>query len=210
MQVHIIPVTAYEQNCSLIICEKTGKAAVVDPGGDLERIKAQIAKHGANLEKIIVTHGHFDHCGAAAEFAEQFQVPIEGPHPDDEFLTQSIPEWCAQVGFPPGRNFIPERWLHDGDSVTVGEETLDVVHCPGHTPGHVVLFHEGKKIAFVGDVIFQGSIGRTDFPRGNHADLIRSIREKLFPLGDDVTFVPGHGPNSTLGYEKANNPFVRG
>lgn len=208
MRTFITPVTAYQQNSSLICCEETGKAAVIDPGGDLDLIEQRISAAGVNVEKILVTHGHFDHCSAAAELAERLNVDIEGPHRDDEFLLQSIPEWCQQVGFPLGRNFIPTRWLEDGDTVTVGNQTLNVIHCPGHTPGHVVLHHVNDKIAFVGDVIFKGGIGRTDFPRGNHADLLASIKNKLFTLDDDTTFVCGHGPNSTFGEEKATNPYL--
>lgn len=209
MQIYVIPVTAYQQNCSLIGCEQTGKAAVIDPGGDLELITEQANRAGMQIEKILLTHGHFDHCGAAAQLAEQLDIPIEGPHRDDEFLLQSLPEWCRQAGFPPGRAFTPQRWLAHGDTVTVGAQELAVIHCPGHTPGHVVLFHPGERLAFVGDVLFQGSIGRTDFPRGNHADLLNAIRTRLLPLGDDITFIPGHGPTSTFGEERLHNPFLQ-
>ncbi len=209
MQVQIIPVTAYAQNCSLLVCEHTGRAAVVDPGGEAGRILEQIDTSGATLEKILVTHGHLDHAGAVAELAERTGVPIEGPHEADRFLLETLPEWCSRFGFPPCRAFEPDRWLADGDTVRFGEQTLQVRHCPGHTPGHVIFFHPEARLALVGDVLFQGSIGRTDFPRGDHATLIASIRDQLWPLGDDVTFVPGHGPTSTFGAERRSNPFVR-
>jgi hydroxyacylglutathione hydrolase len=160
------------------------------------------------LEKLLVTHGHLDHASAVAELAERLGLPIEGPHQDDAFWIDLIPQQARQFGFPPARAFTPDRWLHQGDAVSVGTLRFDVIHCPGHTPGHVVLHQPEAQLAFVGDVLFQGSIGRTDFPRGNHADLVRSIRERLFPLGDDVQFVPGHGPMSTFGHERRFNPFV--
>lgn len=209
MNVFVVPVTDYQQNCSLLVCEKTGNAAIVDPGGDPERILQQVASANANVAKIFLTHGHFDHAGAAVELAERLQVPIEGPHRDDAFLLHSLPEWSAQLGLPQTRRCTPDRWLQDGDAVSFGAQTLQVLHCPGHTPGHVVLFHPQDRIAIVGDVLFQGSIGRTDFPRGDHATLLASIRDKLWPLGNDVTFLPGHGPTSTFGQERRNNPFVR-
>ena len=209
MQVYVVPVTAYAQNCSLLVCEQTGKAAVVDPGGEIDRILAQAEEAGASIEKILVTHGHFDHVGAVSEFAERLGVPVEGPHEADRFLLESLPDWCLRFGFPPGRAFEPDRWLADGDTVVFGAQTLQVRHCPGHTPGHVIFFHPTDRLAIVGDVLFQGSIGRTDFPRGDHATLLASIREKLWPLGDDVTFLPGHGPASTIGAERRDNPYVR-
>jgi hydroxyacylglutathione hydrolase len=161
------------------------------------------------LEKILVTHGHMDHCGQAGVLAKQLGVPIEGPHEGDRFWIEGLNDAAARFGME-GESFEPDRWLQDGDTVSVGELTLDVIHCPGHTPGHVVLFHAPSRFAFVGDVLFAGSIGRTDFPRGNHGDLIRSIREKLFPLGDDIRFIPGHGPMSTFGEERKYNPYVGG
>jgi hydroxyacylglutathione hydrolase len=162
----------------------------------------------ATVEKIILTHAHVDHCAASDVLRQQLGVPIEGPHPDDIFWLEKLPQWCQMSGFPVAEAFTPDRWLDDGDTVTVGELVLDVVHCPGHTPGHVVFIYPPDKVAWVGDVLFQGSIGRTDFPRGNHQDLISSIREKLFPLGDDITFIPGHGPTSTFGQERRSNPYV--
>lgn len=209
MQIVIIPVTELAQNCSLLICEHTGRAAVVDPGGETDRIVQQAEAQGASIEKILVTHGHLDHAGGVADLAERLGVPIEGPHVEDHFLLESLPEWCQRFGFPPCRAFEPDRWLDEGDAVGFGDQTLQVRHCPGHTPGHVIFFHPGERLALVGDVLFQGSIGRTDFPRGDHATLLASIRERLWPLGDDVTFVPGHGPTSTFGAERRSNPFVR-
>ncbi len=208
MQIAVVPVTPFQQNCSVLWCERTRRAAVVDPGGDLDEVLAVIKEEGLTLEKILITHGHLDHAAATAELARRCAVPIEGPHEDDQFWIDQLPQQVQQFGMPPCESFTPARWLHQGDTVTVGGMTLQVRHCPGHTPGHVVFFHEAARFAIVGDVLFAGSIGRTDFPRGNHADLIRSIRDNLFPLGDDVTFLPGHGPTSTFGAERRGNPFV--
>ena len=208
MKITIIPVTQFEQNCSLLVCEETRHAAIVDPGGDLERIMAVVAQQGVTVEKIFLTHGHVDHCSGAAALAAQLQVPIEGPHEAEKFWIDLLPMQSVQFGFPPAQAFTPDRWLKDGDTVKFGAQTLKVFHCPGHTPGHVVFFHETDRMAVVGDVIFSGSIGRTDFPKGNHMDLINAIRDKLFPLGDDVTFIPGHGPTSTFGEERDSNPHV--
>lgn len=203
-----VPVTPYQQNCSIIVCEKTNKAAIVDPGGDIALILQTKDMLGADVEKILITHAHIDHAGATAELASQLGVPIEGPHPDDQFLIDMIEKQGAQLGIENARPFTPDRWLGDGDQVQVGDTTLDVVHCPGHTPGHVIFHEPQSQLALVGDVLFNGSIGRTDFPRGNHADLISSIRDKLWPLGDDVKFISGHGPMSTFGVERQHNPFV--
>lgn len=208
IQCTIVPVTPYQQNCSIIKCESSGKAAIVDPGGDVERILEAVAKMGATVEKIILTHAHMDHCAAADVLRQQLSITIEGPEQADTFWLEKLPEWCQMSGFPHADAFVPDRWLEDGDTVTVGEQTLQVLHCPGHTPGHVVFVYQPQNVAWVGDVIFQGSIGRTDFPMGNHEDLVSSIREKLFPLGDDITFIPGHGPTSTFGEERRSNPFV--
>ena len=208
IKVSIVPVTAYQQNCSILKCEQTGKAAIVDPGGDVERILSAVEQMGATVEKILLTHGHMDHCAASSELREQLAVPIEGPQREDAFWIDKLPEWCQMAGMPAAEPFVPDRWLEEGDQVTVGEQTLRVFHCPGHTPGHVVFLHDGEKLAWVGDVLFQGSIGRSDFPRGNHAELVESIRGKLFPLGDDITFIPGHGPTSNFGHERLTNPFV--
>ncbi|MFX1684960.1 MBL fold metallo-hydrolase [Paraburkholderia sp. A1RO-5L] len=208
MKVTLIPVTPFQQNSSLLVCEATRRAAVVDPGGDLDRIEAEIARQGVQLEKVLLTHGHLDHCAGAKELAEKFGVPIIGPHEDERFWIDQLPQQSERFGFGHAQAFEPDRWLADGDTVQFGDEELEVYHCPGHTPGHIVFFSRKHDLALVGDVLFAGSIGRTDFPRGNHADLIRSIREKLWPLGNDVTFVPGHGPVSTFGEERRTNPYV--
>lgn len=208
LQIEILPVTPFQQNCSLLWCAATMRGALVDAGGEPEKLLAAVKKHGVTLEKLLVTHGHLDHAGAVMQLAEQLSLPIEGPQQDDKFWIDGMPQAAQQYGFPPSRAFTPDRWLQQGDSVTLGNLTLDVYHCPGHTPGHVVFVHGPSRVALVGDVLFRGSIGRTDFPRGNHEDLIRSIRERLFPLGDDITFVPGHGPLSTFGAERKSNPFV--
>jgi len=204
----IIPVTPFQQNCSLVWCGQSRRAAVVDPGGEIDRILATAETQGVVIEKVLVTHGHLDHAGAAAALAEDLGIPIEGPQREDTFWIDRIADQGARYGMESCRPFIPERWLEEGDSVTIGEQTLSVRHCPGHTPGHVVFHHAGARLAFVGDVLFRGSIGRSDFPRGDHAALIRSITTKLWPLGNDVTFVPGHGPLSTFGRERLDNPFV--
>jgi hydroxyacylglutathione hydrolase len=208
MKVTIIPVTPFQQNCSLLVCEQTNKAAVVDPGGDLELILDAVKQQGAELEKILLTHGHIDHCGGTAQLAKQLGLPVEGPHIDDRFLIDDLPQQGLRFGFPQLQAFTPARWLVGGDTVRFGKVELQVRHCPGHTPGHVIFFSSEYRLALVGDVLFAGSIGRTDLPRGDHATLIRSIREQLWPLGEDVTFVPGHGPTSTFGEERESNPFV--
>lgn len=207
MRVAIVPVTAFQQNCSLLWCTRTMRGALVDPGGDLDRLRQALDQTGVTLEKILVTHGHMDHCGQAGVLAKQTGVPIEGPHEADRFWIEGLDDSAMRFGLE-GESFEPDRWLKGGDRVTVGELSLDVIHCPGHTPGHVVFFHAPSHLAFVGDVLFAGSIGRTDFPRGDHAQLIASITQKLWPLGDDVGFVPGHGPTSTFGQERRTNPFV--
>jgi glyoxylase-like metal-dependent hydrolase (beta-lactamase superfamily II) len=203
----IIPVTPLQQNCSLIWCTRTMKGALVDPGGDLDRLKAAVAKAGVTLEKLLVTHGHIDHCGQAGQLAKELGLPIEGPHEADRFWISRLGDDGRSYGID-GAVFEPTRWLHDGYAVTLGDLTLEVIHCPGHTPGHVVFYHAPSRLAVVGDVLFAGSIGRTDFPLGNHADLIGAITGKLWPLGEDVTFIPGHGPVSTFGAERRANPFV--
>lgn len=208
MRYEIIPVTPLQQNCSLIACPETGIAALVDPGGDPELLLAAVARMGVTLDKLLLTHGHLDHVGAAAGLAKRLKVPIIGPHRDDAFWLDALPQQAQMFGFPPLPAFRPDQWLAAGDTVSVGNQTLEVLHCPGHTPGHLVFFHRPSRLALVGDVLFQGSIGRTDFPRGNHADLLRAIRTVLFPLGDDVAFIPGHGPMGTLGEERRSNPYV--
>lgn len=208
MQYTIVPVTAFQQNCSLLLCEATRSLAIVDPGGEAERIIAAIAELDATPEKILLTHGHIDHAGAVAELAQRLGLPIEGPHKEDQFWIDMLPQQAGMFNFPAARSFTPDRWLEDGDVVTVGDSRFQVLHCPGHTPGHVVFFQPEERLAIVGDVLFAGSIGRSDFPRGDHAALIDSIRNKLFPLGDDIEFIPGHGPTSTFGVERETNPFV--
>jgi hydroxyacylglutathione hydrolase len=208
MKFQVIPVTPYQQNCTLLWCESTKKAAVVDPGGDLDRIEQAVAQHGVELEKILVTHAHLDHVGAVATMAAKYSLPIEGPHKEDLFWIEMLPQQAQMMNFPAAEVFEPNRWLEGGDEISVGNETLEVRHCPGHTPGHVILFHRTSQVAIVGDVLFQGSIGRTDFPKGDHATLISSIQTQLWPLGDEVQFIPGHGPMSSFGQERKTNPFV--
>lgn len=206
----VVPVTAFAQNCTLFWCTATGEGAVVDPGGDLDRILSLAKAKSVTLKQILLTHGHIDHAGGSGALAKQLGIPIVGPQQDDAFWIEQLPGQSRMFGFPAVDAFMPDRWLQDGDTVQVGQEILEVLHCPGHTPGHVVFFHRPSRIAQVGDVLFQGSIGRTDFPRGDHGTLIRSIKQKLLPLGDDVSFIPGHGPNSTFGEERQYNPFLTG
>ena len=208
MKLLIVPVTPFQQNCSVLVDEATGRAVAIDPGGDLDRIDAAVRQAGGTLQKVLLTHGHIDHCGQAGEYATRHAVPLEGPHVDDRFWIDQLPNQGRMFGFPPLAAFEPDRWLVDGDTVEFGSVQLQVAHCPGHTPGHVVFFHAPSRLAIVGDVLFQGSIGRTDFPRGNHRQLLQSIVTKLWPMGDDVAFVPGHGPMSTFGDERQDNPFV--
>lgn len=208
MRFCIIPVTSYQQNCSLLICERTHKAAIVDPGGDIELILKTVDKENVSPESILITHGHLDHIGATAELADRLAIPIIGPHRDDQFWIDAIAQQCLSFGFPACASFTPSRWLNQGDVVMVGEEPLSVFHCPGHTPGHVVFVHLDTKLALVGDVLFKGSIGRTDLPKGDFKALINSIKNNLWPLGEQVRFIPGHGPMSTFGYEMRNNPYV--
>ncbi|TPG13566.1 MBL fold metallo-hydrolase [Sphingomonas oligophenolica] len=203
----IVPVTAIEQNCTLIWCTATMKAAVVDPGGDLPRIKAAIAQAGVTVEKILLTHGHIDHAGEAKPLANDLGVPIEGPHEADRFWLARLADDGKAYGIQ-GVAFEPDRWLVEGDTVTVGNLTLDVYETPGHTEGHVIFHHAPSKFAQVGDVLFQGSIGRSDLPGGNHQTLLKSIVEKLWPLGDETTFIPGHGNASTFAHERQHNMFV--
>lgn len=210
MRYTILPVTPFEQNCTIFWCEKTHQAAVIDPGGDVDRILQTLAVEGLTLAKILVTHGHIDHAGGVADLAARSGVPIEGPHEEDRFWIEGMPQQSRMFGFPNVASFEPNRWLQDGDKVSFGEVELEVLHCPGHTPGHVVFFHAPSQLAQVGDVLFQGSIGRTDFPRGDYDTLIASITGKLFPLGDDVQFIPGHGPMSSFGEERRYNPFLSG
>jgi hydroxyacylglutathione hydrolase len=208
MKVAIIPVTPFRQNSSLLICKRTKKGAIVDPGGDLGLIYKAVKDQGVELEKIFLTHGHLDHAGATAQLAKELSLPVEGPHSEDQFLIDKLPQQAMRYGFSNVETFTPTRWLVGSDTVRFGEVELQVRHCPGHTPGHVIYFNAQHRLALVGDVLFAGSVGRSDLPRGDHATLVRSIREELWPLGNDVTFIPGHGPTSTFGHERASNPFV--
>ncbi|MCF8176153.1 MAG: MBL fold metallo-hydrolase [Burkholderiaceae bacterium] len=209
MEYRIIPVTPFEQNCTLLWCTETMKGAFVDPGGDIDKLLAAATKFGVTIEKLLLTHGHIDHAGGTGELATRLGVPIEGPQREESFWIDQLVAQSRSFGFPLAQAFTPDRWLNDGDTVTVGNETLQVFYTPGHTPGHVIFFHASSKLALVGDVLFAGSIGRTDFPRGDYQTLIDSIRSKLWPLGNDVEFISGHGPMSTFGEERRSNPFVR-
>jgi len=208
INVVVVPVTGFQQNCSIVQCTETKDVAVIDPGGDLDVILQALDEVGGDLKEIWVTHAHIDHAGAVAVLAREKGVDIIGPHEGDQFWIDGLPQQSQMFGVPDVETFTPTRWLTHGDSVEVGKLKFDVIHAPGHTPGHVVFFQPDEKIAFVGDVLFQGSIGRTDFPQGNFDDLKSSIRDRLFPLGDDVVFVCGHGPTSTFGDERKHNPFV--
>ena len=210
LQYQTVPVTAFEQNCSIVWCDETMDGAVIDPGGDLPRITAAAARLGVALKAIWLTHAHIDHAGGTAVLARELGLPIIGPHTGDQFWIDELAEQSRMFRFPQSEPFTPTRWLQDGDTVSIGKCTLNVRHCPGHTPGHVVFHSPEAQRAFVGDVLFAGSIGRTDFPQGNHADLIRSITERLWPMGNDTVFIPGHGPESTFGRERQTNPFVGG
>ena len=203
----IIPVTPLQQNCTLLWCTETMRGAFVDPGGDLPKLKGAAEQANVTIEKILLTHGHIDHCGSAGILAEDLGVPIEGPHEDDIFWISQLEADGARYGIA-GRPFEPNRWLVDGDQASVGKLTFDVRHCPGHTPGHVVFHHPPSRLALVGDVLFKGSVGRWDFPKGDQQQLIRSITTRLWPMGNETAFVPGHGPMSTFGHERATNPYV--
>lgn len=204
------PVTPFQQNCSIVYDDATKQAAVIDPGGDLDDLLAAIEEQGLKLEQIWLTHAHIDHAGGTAELARRLDLPIIGPHQADDFWIQALPEQGAMFGFPPSEAFTPTRWLQDGDTVELAGHVLHVRHCPGHTPGHVVFHSPQMQRAFVGDVLFAGSIGRTDFPQGDHATLIASITQRLWPMGDETVFIPGHGPESSFGRERRSNPYVRG
>jgi glyoxylase-like metal-dependent hydrolase (beta-lactamase superfamily II) len=209
LKYHTVPVTPFAQNCSIVWCDETMEAAVIDPGGDLPRLLAEVKRLGLTLKQIWLTHAHIDHAGGTGELARTLGLPIVGPHSGDQFWIDGLPEQSRMFGFPVAEPFKPTRWLADGATVTVGNCTLAVRHCPGHTPGHVVFHSADIKRAFVGDVLFAGSIGRTDFPQGNHQQLINSITQRLWPMGDDTVFIPGHGPESTFGEERRYNPYVR-
>src|SRR6202790_196401 len=206
----IVPVTLFEQNCTLIWCEASKKAVVIDPGGDVPKIQAAIKQSNVSVEKIWLTHGHIDHVGGAADLRDALKVPIEGPHIADKFLLDNVVASGARFGMTGVRDFAPDRWLEEGDQVRIGELSFDILHCPGHSPGSVVFFNKEMRFAHVGDVLFSGSVGRTDLPGGDHATLIRSIKDKLLPLGDDVGFICGHGPGSSIGQERLTNPFLTG
>lgn len=205
----IVPVTPFQQNCAILWCTRTKKAAIVDPGGDVARIVEAVGKTGVEPERILLTHGHIDHAGGAAELAERLGVEVVGPHREDKWLLDSLPQSGAQYGMAGVRSCTPDRWLEEGDTISVGEVSFDVLHCPGHTPGHVVFVNREMNFGVFGDVLFQGSVGRTDLPRGSHEDLIRSIKEKLLPLPDEFFFLCGHGPASTIGQERQTNPFIQ-
>ncbi|WP_106477283.1 MBL fold metallo-hydrolase [Phytohalomonas tamaricis] len=208
MNYEILTVTPFAQNCTLLICPETKDAAIFDPGGDVESILAVIRKKGVNVTQILLTHGHIDHVGGVVELNEYLHVPVIGPHRDDAPLIEALAQQASMFGFPMVKTFTPDRWLEEGDSINVGTRRLEVYHCPGHAPGHVIFFDRAARLAQVGDVLFNGGIGRTDLPGGDHASLLRSIRDKLWPLGDDVTFIPGHGAISTFCEERRSNPFV--
>ena len=208
LQYQSIPVTPFQQNCSIVWCDQTMKGVIVDPGGEVNHLIAIINTLGVELEKIVLTHGHLDHVGGMPELKTAMNVPVIGPHIDDAFWLQGLMNQSQMFGFPPIDSFEPTQWLQEGDSIVFGKEVLQVIHTPGHTPGHVILYSESAQIAFVGDVLFNGAIGRTDFPKGDYQTLINSIKNKLWPLGNDVRFIPGHGPESTFGQERKTNPFV--
>ncbi len=210
IRVAVIPVTPFAQNCSIVTCAATGRAAIVDPGGDVAQIRAALDELKVTPEKILLTHGHIDHAGGAAELAEALSLPIEGPHRADDFLLSQLHKQGQAFGITDARAVTPGRWLDDGDTVSVGDLSFEVRTCPGHTPGHVVFINAPARFALVGDTLFAGSVGRTDFAYGDHAALIAGIREKLLALPDDVAFLPGHGPASKIGVERESNPFLQG
>lgn len=209
LQFQIVPVTAFEQNCSILWCDETMDAVVVDPGGDQHKIDQALKALGVKLTAVWLTHCHIDHAGATADVAQSYAVPIVGPQKEEQFWIDMLPQQSAMFGFPQATPFIPDTWLNQDDSVQVGNESLSVKHCPGHTPGHVVFYSENAKLVVVGDVLFNGGIGRTDFPKGDHQTLLDAIKTQLFTLPDDTRFIPGHGPMSTIGHEKQTNPFVK-
>ncbi len=208
LRVERVIVTPFQQNCSVIWCSESLEGAVIDPGGDIDRIIDVIHQHNINIKQILLTHGHLDHAGGAAALSKHLSIPINGPHKADEFWLQGITEQGKQYGFSGAENCQPDNWLNEGDCISIGKESLSTIHCPGHTPGHLVFHHANSSLAFVGDVIFKGRIGRTDFPQGNHQALIDSITKKLWPLGNQTRFLSGHGPLSTFGEERQNNAFV--
>ena len=208
MKVEVIPVTPFQQNCSVIVCTETNKAAIVDPGGEIERICQRLNELDVEPEKILITHAHIDHAGGTKDLADKLNIPIEGPEKEDIFWIEKLSDQSRMFQFPEAKQFTPNRWLLHDDKVTVGNLEFDVKHCPGHTPGHVVFINHLHKLIWVGDVIFKGSIGRTDFPRGDHQTLINSISENLLNLPDDYQFISCHGPVSNIGHEKRTNPYL--
>jgi glyoxylase-like metal-dependent hydrolase (beta-lactamase superfamily II) len=208
LKYQVVPVTSFAQNCSIVWCDETMVGVVIDPGGDVQQLEMLIKELGVKVESLVLTHGHLDHVGGTEPLAKALSADIVGPHQADNFWLQGLENQSQMFGFPLTKAFVPNRWLDDGDTVTFGHQTLQVIHTPGHTPGHVILYSEEAKQAFVGDVLFKGGIGRTDFPQGDYNTLIDSIKQKLWPLGNDVSFVPGHGPESTFGSERVSNPFV--
>ena len=207
--IRVVPVTPFEQNCSLAWSQGSRRGVVIDPGGDLPRIRDAIAEAGVTVETILLTHGHVDHAAGAAALAAELGVPVHGPHEADRPLLDNLERQGAQYGLPDARNVVPDRWLADGDTVVIAGESFGVLHCPGHSPGSVVFASPVLRFAFMGDVLFNGSVGRTDLPGGSHDTLIASIRTKVLPLGDEISFLPGHGPGSTVGHERLTNPFLR-
>ena len=210
LQYLTLPVTPFQQNCSIVWCDETMDAAVIDPGGELPRLLAAVKERGLHLKAIWLTHAHIDHAGGTAQLAREQGLPVIGPHRGDQFWIDGLAHQSRMFGFPPSEPFTPDRWLEDGDTVQIGHETLTVRHCPGHTPGHVVFHSPSAQRVFVGDVLFAGSIGRTDFPGGNQQQLLDAIRQRLWPMGDDTVFIPGHGPEGSIGIERRSNPYVGG
>ncbi|WP_160064494.1 MBL fold metallo-hydrolase [Psychromonas sp. L1A2] len=209
MKIVVIPVTPYQQNCSLVICEETNKAAIVDPGGEVERILSAVKNHNVTVDKIILTHGHLDHVGGTEALAESLNIPVIGPEKEDAFWLNELEQQSKMFGFPKATSFLPTRWLEEGDHVEVGNIKLSVLHIPGHTPGHITLFDAVSKQIIVGDILFNGAVGRSDFPRGNHQQLISGIKQKLLTLPEETVVFPGHGPTTTIGREKISNPYLR-
>lgn len=209
LQYRIIPVTPFQQNCSLLWCDQTRDAVLVDPGGEIEKLMAAVEDQSVSLTAVWLTHGHLDHVGACAQLQKEFNLPIIGPHPDDQFLLDAMAMQCEMFGFPAVDKFLPDQWLDESSMLMLGDEQFSVLHTPGHTPGHIVLQHSAQQLLWVGDVLFNGSIGRSDFPGGNHRQLINSITDKLMTLEDSYRFIPGHGPESTIGAERLGNPFLK-
>lgn len=208
LQYQVIPVTSFQQNCSLVWCDQTNEAVLIDPGGDIDLLLNAVAQHNVDLKQIWLTHGHLDHVGATAELKARLKIPVTGPHINDKFLLDAIPQQCQMFGFSSVDKFLPDHWLNEDTILTLGNENFSILYTPGHTPGHIVIKYDEKKLLWVGDVLFHGSIGRTDFPRGNHEELLISIKNKLLTLDDKYRFIPGHGPESTIGEERLHNPYL--